>query len=266
MKKSILLRLFVLVLFSMTIAAPAFATTYRQSEDDNDYSCYEDDSCNDNDNDNDNDSDSDYEWRTYESEKHYYQEDRRACASGYDWNSNSGACVKQYHSDCPGSYSLTSGECYQDRNHGAIYNTYNLRSTTYADVNYYGSCQYIQNYISEGATIRANGGVDVYIVKYDNGKKYKRLVLNPGVFENYPHLSWEQVKNVDRSILDCFTTSDLVRSQRDGAVFKLYPSGDNGIKRQVTSTASSRYYIDTDSIYTINGFDEDSYEYGTPLR
>jgi hypothetical protein len=174
--------------------------------------------------------------------------------------------VKQYVSSCSGSYSATSGECYQDRNYGTTYNTYNVQSTTHADVNYYGSCQYVQSYIPDGSVVRANGGVDVYIVKYTNGKKYKRLVLNPWVFNNYPHLSWEQVMNVDRAVVDCFTTSDLVRSPRTSNVYKLYPSGDYGIKRLVTSSAYSRYYLDDDSIYTINGYDEDSYEAGTSLR
>lgn len=133
------------------------------------------------------------------------------------------------------------------------------RGSGKADLKRWDSCDDMQEYIPEGATIRVEGGVDVYIVKYKNGKMFKRLVLNPQVFENYGHLRWEDVMNVSPDVLDAYATSDLVRSDHSGKVYKLYPSGDKGTKRMVAYHGDYWYCIDWDSVYTINGFDEDSY-------
>jgi hypothetical protein len=127
------------------------------------------------------------------------------------------------------------------------------------DIERWDSCDDMEEYIPEGATIRVEGGIDVYIVKYMNGKMFKRLVLNPEVFENYEHLSWEDVMNVSPDVLDSFITSDLVRSDDSGKVYKLYPSDDHGTKRMVAYHGDYWYCIDWDSVYTINGYDEDSY-------
>ncbi len=126
-------------------------------------------------------------------------------------------------------------------------------------IEYWNSSDDMEEYIPEGATIRVEGGIDVYIVKYMGGKMFKRLVLNPEVFENYEHLSWEDVMNVSPDVLDSFTTSDLVRSDDSGKVYKLYPSDDHGTKRMVAYHGDYWYCIDWDAVYTINGYDEDSY-------
>lgn len=114
--------------------------------------------------------------------------------------------------------------------------------------------------LPDGALIRAIGGIDVYIVKYVGTKKFKRLILSPSVFENYGHLKWRDVKNVDQSILDSFLTSDLVRAVGDIKVYKLYASGDTGEKRWIsTSEIFNRSGFDWDAVYEINSFDRDSY-------
>lgn len=84
--------------------------------------------------------------------------------------------------------------------------------------------------IKDGDLIRAIDGFDVWIVKYVNGKKFKRLILNPEVFNMYGHLRWEDIKDVDSSIVDSFIESTLVRAVGDSRVYKLYPTGDTGKK------------------------------------
>ena len=121
--------------------------------------------------------------------------------------------------------------------------------------------------IPEGALIRAVGDFDVYIVKYIGAKKFKRLVLSPSVFNNYGHLKWSDIRDVDPSIVSAFTTSELVRAVGDERVYKLYPAGDSGQKRWVTTAAAfSRLGFDADSIYEINSFDRDSYAAGSNLE
>jgi hypothetical protein len=123
----------------------------------------------------------------------------------------------------------------------------------------------MEDFIPEGATIRVEGGIDVYIVKYQNGKMFKRLVLNPEVFENYEHLRWEDVLNVSQEVMNRFTNSNLVRSEESGKVYKLYPNGDSGTKRLVKYHGDLWNKIDWDSVYTINGCDENSYTTSSPI-
>lgn len=117
--------------------------------------------------------------------------------------------------------------------------------------------------IPEGALIRAIGDADVWIVKYVGAKKFKRLILNPSVFNSYSHLKWSDVKNVGKSTVDSFTTSDLVRAVGDSKVYKLYPTGDSGQKYWIeTADTFNRMGLDWDSIYQINQTDKDSYTTG----
>ncbi|MDD5590145.1 MAG: hypothetical protein PHQ47_03155, partial [Candidatus Portnoybacteria bacterium] len=56
--------------------------------------------------------------------------------------------------------------------------------------------------INEGDTIKTATNPDVYIAKYVGSKKFKRLILNPQVFESYGHLSWSKIKTVTQAELD----------------------------------------------------------------
>jgi len=121
--------------------------------------------------------------------------------------------------------------------------------------------------ILEGALIRAIGDFDVYIVKYIGAKKFKRLVLSPSVFNNYGHLKWSDIRDIDSSVVNAFTTSELVRAVGDDKVYKLYPAGDSGQKRWIkTASVFSIMGFDADSIYEINSFDRDSYVTGSHLE
>ena len=108
--------------------------------------------------------------------------------------------------------------------------------------------------IQDGDLIRATGTDDVYIVKIINNKQFKRLIINPDIFESYGHLEWENVKDVPQSVVDSYATSNLVRKDRSQTIYRIYPSGDGGTKAQVDLTLDqlSQSGIDTDSIYIIN--------------
>lgn len=123
--------------------------------------------------------------------------------------------------------------------------------------------------IPEGALIRAIGGIDVYIVKHVGSKKFKRLILSPHVFNSYGHLRWEDIMDVQQSVVDAFTTSDMVRATvaGDPKVYRLFPSGDTGTKRWVeTAEAFNRFGYDWDAIYTINKTERDAYLEGAPIE
>lgn len=109
--------------------------------------------------------------------------------------------------------------------------------------------------IPDGAIIKTANNPDVYIVKYNLSKWYKRLVLNPLVFTSYGHLKWENLITVSDSEMDAYVTSDLVRVDGTTDVYQLVPEGDNGGKYLLTSMDG----FDADSIYTINSTDFGNY-------
>ena len=109
--------------------------------------------------------------------------------------------------------------------------------------------------IPEGAVIKTDNNPDVYIVKYKNGKQFKRLVLNPQVFESYGHLKWEDILTVSQCEMDSFVVSDLVRVDGQIDIYQLVPNGDVGTKVLLTSTVG----CDLDLVYTINAVDFGNY-------
>ena len=120
--------------------------------------------------------------------------------------------------------------------------------------------------IPEGALIKTVTNPDIYIVKYVGTKKFKRLILNPSVFNNYGHLKWEDVMDVSQATLDEFITSELVRAVGDDKIYKLYPQGNIGQKRMIKNSVLTRLGFDIDSIYEINNFDRESYLTGIDLE
>ncbi len=122
--------------------------------------------------------------------------------------------------------------------------------------------------IIEGDLIRASGTLDVYIIKFIGAKKFKRLILNPAIFNQYGHLKWENVKDVSSEVLRSeYTVSDLVRAVDDEKVYKLYPNGDVGEKRWIkTADDFLDLGYDWDAIYNINNFERDVYVIGEDLE
>lgn len=119
------------------------------------------------------------------------------------------------------------------------------------------------NCIAQGALLRAKGDTDVWVVKHIGGKKFKRLILSPHVFESYGHLKWRNVKEVEQSVLNDYITSDLVRADGDAKVYRLFPQGDTGTKRWIpTQERFLQEGFDWDAVYTINSVDRDAYSTG----
>lgn len=113
---------------------------------------------------------------------------------------------------------------------------------------------------ADGDLAREADEFDVYIVKLVGAKKFKRLILNPDVFNMYGHLKWGDIQVVADGTLAAYTTSELVRADGDEKVYKLYPDGDVGTKKWVESLdCFTSQGFDWDSVYVINTFDRDSY-------
>jgi len=120
--------------------------------------------------------------------------------------------------------------------------------------------------ILDGDLIKTTDSLDVYIVKIIGTEKFKRLILNPEIFNQYGHLKWENIKSVEQSTIDEYTTSDLVRAIGDDKVYKLYPNGDTGEKRWVkTADDFLGFGYNWNAIYMINTFERDFYSTGEDL-
>jgi len=113
---------------------------------------------------------------------------------------------------------------------------------------------------------------DVYIVKLINGKKFRRLVLSPHVFESYGHLQWGNIKDISNTQMQTYEISNIIRCYdptegvNDPKVYRLYPDGDSGAKRWMNMAANKfGASYDWDSIYFINKVDRDAYMTGENL-
>ena len=116
--------------------------------------------------------------------------------------------------------------------------------------------------ITDGALVKTADNNDVYIVTIIGSKMFKRLILNPAIFESYGHLSWSNIITVSQSTLDSYTTSNMVievtpaGAAVNGRVYILSSAAgtDTGTKQWLNVTASEfeAAGLDWDSLYQIN--------------
>src|SRR3989344_3598345 len=80
--------------------------------------------------------------------------------------------------------------------------------------------------LKEGDVVSAVGSSDpdIYIV---NDWGYKRLFLNPVIFNFYGHIGWDKVKSVAASTRDAFGTSGLFRKDGDEKVYGVEVTGED---------------------------------------
>lgn len=122
----------------------------------------------------------------------------------------------------------------------------------------------------DAAFVDADGNTyypyDVFIVKIVGTKTFKRLILNPQVFDSYGHLKWSNIKKISAATVKGYTTASLVRAINDTKVYKLAPNGDMGTKQWVETLDcfTSKGY-DWDSVYIINATDRDNYTTGSSI-
>lgn len=125
------------------------------------------------------------------------------------------------------------------------------------------------SHIMDGDTIKTADSFDVWIAKHVGTKKFKRLVLNPQVFNSYGHLSWSKIKTVSSADAAAYTESKLVRAVGDPKVYELSSASnsDTGEKKWLNMTAAefTTAGYDWDSIYAINTIDRDNYTAATDI-
>lgn len=117
--------------------------------------------------------------------------------------------------------------------------------------------------LQEGNLIRATGDNDIFII---NQYGFKRLFLNPAIFNMYGHLNggWSNVKTVSPAVRDAFVTSPYFRADGDTKVYKLEVIGeDTGILRWVNmSETDFLAQASINQIFTINNTELNWYPRG----
>jgi len=108
--------------------------------------------------------------------------------------------------------------------------------------------------LKEGDLIRAQGDFDIFII---NQSGYKRLFLNPTIFNMYGHLNggWKAVKTVTPQTRDAFVTSKLYRYVDSPKVYQLEVTGEDTGKLHwlnITAEQFSSQGGKSESIFTIN--------------
>ena len=92
---------------------------------------------------------------------------------------------------------------------------------------------------------------DVYLIKYQNGKFFKRLILNPEIFDLY-ELDWDKVRVMEKEALMAIRTSPIVMDP-DSKLYYLYSTkdADDGVKQLITLTVDDLVEcgFDRDVIY-----------------
>jgi len=118
--------------------------------------------------------------------------------------------------------------------------------------------------LKEGDLIRAQGDFDIFII---NQYGYKRLFLNPVIFNMYGHLGgWNAVKTVTPEVRDAFITSNLYRYSESPKVYFLeVTGGDTGILHWVNMNANDFLAQGgkSQAIFTINNSELNWYPKGT---
>lgn len=117
--------------------------------------------------------------------------------------------------------------------------------------------------LKEGDLIRAQGDFDIFII---NQYGYKRLFLNPAIFNMYGHLgTWKDVKTVTPATRDAFITSSHYRYVNEDKVYHLEVTGEDiGILHWINMTAENFLAQGgkANAIFTINKSELDWYPKG----
>ena len=118
--------------------------------------------------------------------------------------------------------------------------------------------------LKEGDLIKAEGDFDIFII---NQYGYKRLFLNPAIFNMYGHLTggWNAVKTVTTATRDVFVTSTHYRYVNSPKVYHLTVTGeDTGTLHWINMTAENFLAQggNADAIFIINKSELDWYPKG----
>ena len=112
----------------------------------------------------------------------------------------------------------------------------------------------------EGSLLRAIGDYRVYIIK----GKYKRWIQTAEIFNNYGHLTWDDIIDVNASVLAQYKEAWLIRADGDKKVYEL---NADGTKHWMNMTAEQFTLTGRrwDMVYIVNDWERDFYKTGSAV-
>ncbi len=112
----------------------------------------------------------------------------------------------------------------------------------------------------DGSLIRAKGGYKVYIVKGN----YKRWIQTAELFNRYGHLKWEDIIDIDQSVLNQYTESWMIRGVSGTKVYEL---NADGTKHWLNMTAEEFALTGHkwDMVYVVNDWEVGYYTTGADV-
>jgi len=120
--------------------------------------------------------------------------------------------------------------------------------------------------LKEGDLIRAQGDSDIFII---NQNGYKRLFLNPTIFNMYGHLGgWKAVKTITTATRDAFITSHYYRYVDSPKVYQMKVTGeDTGTLHWINMTGENFLAQGGkgEAVFTINKSEFDWYSKGADI-
>ena len=112
----------------------------------------------------------------------------------------------------------------------------------------------------EGSLLRAIGDYKVYIIKGG----YKRWIQTAEIYNHYGHLTWDDIINVNPSMLAKYKEAWLIRADGDKKVYELNADGTkhwlNMTAEQFTLTGRK-----WDMVYIVNNWERDFYKTGSAV-
>ena len=120
--------------------------------------------------------------------------------------------------------------------------------------------------IGDGSLIVLAGTSDLYQAHVVDGTLFKRLILNPAVFDGYG-FQLSAVRSVEQAEFDRWATTDLARLGDDARVWRLFPDGGEGVRRwlDITPQQFEAAGFDWDAVISINQTEFDAWSEGTPI-
>ena len=120
--------------------------------------------------------------------------------------------------------------------------------------------------IGDGSLVVLAGTRDLYQMHVVSGSLFKRLILNPVVFNGYG-FQLSDVRSVDQAEFDRWTTTDLARLGDDAQVWRLFPDGGEGTRRLLDITAEQFVAagFDWDAVISINQTEFNAWREGVPI-
>ena len=117
----------------------------------------------------------------------------------------------------------------------------------------------IVNY-PEGSLLRAKNGYKVYIIKGN----YKRWIQTAEIFNNYGHLNWDDIIDVDLKELNQYKDAWMIRADGDKRVYELNADATkhwlNMTAEQFTQTGHR-----WDMVFIVNDWERDFYTTGVDV-